>query len=108
MDVRLNRRTAVVTAASRGIGLTVTRGLAAEGVHVTAGTLKSSDELDKPLSHATGANSQDVQSRAAHQMVTGRFSRPEEVADLGSHPGQRPHRERRRRGHHHRRRPSPI
>jgi hypothetical protein len=39
MDLRLNRRTAVVTAASRGIGLAVMRGLAAEGVDVTAGTL---------------------------------------------------------------------
>jgi NAD(P)-dependent dehydrogenase (short-subunit alcohol dehydrogenase family) len=31
---------------------------------------------------ATGAKPQDVQSQAAHQSVTGRFSRPEEVADL--------------------------
>jgi len=34
------------------------------------------------VSHATGARPQDVQSQAAGQMVTGRFSRPEEVADL--------------------------
>jgi NAD(P)-dependent dehydrogenase (short-subunit alcohol dehydrogenase family) len=34
------------------------------------------------VSHATGATAQDVQSQAAHQSVTGRFSRPEEVADL--------------------------
>ena len=34
------------------------------------------------VSHATGASSLDVQNQAAHQMVTGRFSRPEEVADL--------------------------
>jgi NAD(P)-dependent dehydrogenase (short-subunit alcohol dehydrogenase family) len=34
------------------------------------------------VSRATGETPQDVQSQAAHQMVTGRFSRPEEVADL--------------------------
>ena len=34
------------------------------------------------VSRATGARPQDVQSRAAQQTVTGRFSRPEEVADL--------------------------
>jgi NAD(P)-dependent dehydrogenase (short-subunit alcohol dehydrogenase family) len=34
------------------------------------------------VSRAIGASPQDVQSRAAHQMVTGRFSRPDEVADL--------------------------
>ena len=40
MDLRMNGQTAVVTGASRGIGLTVTRGLVAEGVLVTAGALK--------------------------------------------------------------------
>jgi NAD(P)-dependent dehydrogenase (short-subunit alcohol dehydrogenase family) len=45
MDLRLNGLSAVVTGASRGIGLAVTRGLAGEGVHVTAGALKSSAEL---------------------------------------------------------------
>jgi NAD(P)-dependent dehydrogenase (short-subunit alcohol dehydrogenase family) len=47
MDLRLTGQTAVVTGASRGIGLAVTRGLVAEGVHVTAGALKSSAELDE-------------------------------------------------------------
>jgi len=47
MDLRLNGLTAVVTGASRGIGLAVTRGLVAEGVRVTAGSLKSSGELDE-------------------------------------------------------------
>src|SRR5579859_2599760 len=47
MDLRLNGQTAVVTGASRGIGLAITRGLAGEGVRVTAGALKSSDELDE-------------------------------------------------------------
>jgi NAD(P)-dependent dehydrogenase (short-subunit alcohol dehydrogenase family) len=34
------------------------------------------------VSRETGARAQDVQSQAAQQTVTGRFSRPEEVADL--------------------------
>jgi NAD(P)-dependent dehydrogenase (short-subunit alcohol dehydrogenase family) len=46
MDLHLNGQTAIVTGASRGIGLAVTRGLVAEGVIVTAGARKSSPELD--------------------------------------------------------------
>jgi NAD(P)-dependent dehydrogenase (short-subunit alcohol dehydrogenase family) len=34
------------------------------------------------VSRATGASPQDVQQQAARQSATGRFSRPEEVADL--------------------------
>ena len=34
------------------------------------------------VSHATGARPEDVERQAAQQMVTGRFTRPEEVADL--------------------------
>jgi NAD(P)-dependent dehydrogenase (short-subunit alcohol dehydrogenase family) len=47
MDLHLNGQIAVVTGASRGIGLAITRGLVAEGVRVTAGALKSSAELDE-------------------------------------------------------------
>jgi NAD(P)-dependent dehydrogenase (short-subunit alcohol dehydrogenase family) len=47
MDLGLSERTAIVTGASRGIGLAVTRGLVAEGVRVTAGARKSSAELDE-------------------------------------------------------------
>jgi NAD(P)-dependent dehydrogenase (short-subunit alcohol dehydrogenase family) len=43
----LDGKVAIVTGASRGIGLAVTRGLVGEGVHVTAGALKSSAELDE-------------------------------------------------------------
>lgn len=46
MDLGLAGRTAVVTGASRGIGLAVTRALADSGVRVTAGARKSSAELD--------------------------------------------------------------
>jgi NAD(P)-dependent dehydrogenase (short-subunit alcohol dehydrogenase family) len=45
MDLRLSGKTAVVTGASRGIGLAVTRGLVAEGVRVIAGAHKSTAEL---------------------------------------------------------------
>ena len=47
MDLGLEGRTAVVTGASRGIGLAITRGLVANGVHVVAGSLRSSGELDE-------------------------------------------------------------
>ena len=47
MDLGLSGRTAIVTGASRGIGLAVVRGLVAEGVGVTAGARKSSAELDE-------------------------------------------------------------
>jgi NAD(P)-dependent dehydrogenase (short-subunit alcohol dehydrogenase family) len=47
MDLRLSGQTAIVTGASRGIGLAVTRGLVAEGVRVTAGAMKTSTELDE-------------------------------------------------------------
>jgi len=47
MDLHLQGQTAIVTGASRGIGLAITRGLVAEGVVVTAGARKSSAELDE-------------------------------------------------------------
>ncbi|MFJ3895777.1 SDR family NAD(P)-dependent oxidoreductase [Streptomyces sp. NPDC090083] len=45
MDLRLRGRTAVVTGASKGIGLAVVRALVAEGVSVTAGARHIGDEL---------------------------------------------------------------
>jgi len=45
MDLGLEGKTAVVTGAGRGIGLAITRALVANGAHVVAGSLKSSDEL---------------------------------------------------------------
>jgi NAD(P)-dependent dehydrogenase (short-subunit alcohol dehydrogenase family) len=46
MDLALTRRIAIVTGAGAGIGLAVTRALAAEGTHVIAGTRSSSPQLD--------------------------------------------------------------
>lgn len=45
MRLDLAGRTAVVTGASKGIGLAITRALVAEGVRVAAGALRGSEEL---------------------------------------------------------------
>ncbi|OHV45420.1 MULTISPECIES: SDR family NAD(P)-dependent oxidoreductase [unclassified Pseudofrankia] len=47
MDMGLRGRTAVVTGASRGIGLAVARALVAEGAMVVAGSRASSAQLDE-------------------------------------------------------------
>lgn len=47
MDLEISGRTALVTGASKGIGLAITRALAAEGASVVAGALRGSPELDE-------------------------------------------------------------
>jgi NAD(P)-dependent dehydrogenase (short-subunit alcohol dehydrogenase family) len=47
VDLQLAGRTAVVTGASRGIGLAIARALAEEGASVVAGALSGSPELDE-------------------------------------------------------------
>jgi NAD(P)-dependent dehydrogenase (short-subunit alcohol dehydrogenase family) len=46
MDLGLHDRIAVVTGASRGIGLAISQALIAEGAHVVAGAREISEELD--------------------------------------------------------------
>ena len=45
MDLHLTNKVAVVTGASKGIGLAVTRALVAEGANVVAGARSITDEL---------------------------------------------------------------
>ena len=47
MDLGLTGKVAIVTGASKGIGLAIVRGLAANGAHVIAGARTSSNELDE-------------------------------------------------------------
>ena len=54
MDLELNGKVAVVTGASKGIGLAVTRTLAAEGSQVIAGalTIETLEQLDRVSGYA--------------------------------------------------------
>ncbi|MGH2516377.1 MAG: SDR family NAD(P)-dependent oxidoreductase, partial [Ktedonobacterales bacterium] len=47
MDLHLTGKTAIVTGASKGIGLTVTQALAEEGVRVVAGARERTDGLSQ-------------------------------------------------------------
>ena len=55
MDLELEGRIAVVTAASKGIGLAVTRALAAEGVRVFAGARNETEELSELVAQGSVA-----------------------------------------------------
>jgi NAD(P)-dependent dehydrogenase (short-subunit alcohol dehydrogenase family) len=61
MDLELSGKIAVVTGASKGIGLAVTRALAAEGAHVVAGarTVESLQGLDRVTAVALDLASPD-------------------------------------------------
>ena len=51
MDLHLRGKTAVVTGASKGIGLAITRALISEGARVAAGAQHGSAELDQLAEH---------------------------------------------------------
>jgi NAD(P)-dependent dehydrogenase (short-subunit alcohol dehydrogenase family) len=53
MNIDLTGRSAIVTGASRGIGLAVTRALVGSSAHVIAGAQPSSAELDKLATEGT-------------------------------------------------------
>ena len=66
MNIDLTGQTAVVTGASRGTGLGVTRARTTSGAHVTAGALRSSAELGKLTAEGTvTALEADLVNRAA-------------------------------------------
>jgi NAD(P)-dependent dehydrogenase (short-subunit alcohol dehydrogenase family) len=65
MNIDLTGQTAVVTGASRGIGLAVTSALSAAGARVIAGSLHSSPELDK-LAAGGGVVAHRVDLAAPH------------------------------------------
>jgi NAD(P)-dependent dehydrogenase (short-subunit alcohol dehydrogenase family) len=52
MDLQLSGKTAVVTGASRGIGLSVAQALTEEGVRVVAGARERSDDLSHLAAHS--------------------------------------------------------
>ena len=60
MDLHLNGKVAVVTGASKGIGLAVTRTLAEEGVRVVAGARDTSEELARLVSAGDRVRSFEV------------------------------------------------
>jgi NAD(P)-dependent dehydrogenase (short-subunit alcohol dehydrogenase family) len=55
MKIDLTGRNAIVTGASRGIGLAMTRALVGSGAHVIDGAQHSSAELDKLATEGTVA-----------------------------------------------------
>jgi NAD(P)-dependent dehydrogenase (short-subunit alcohol dehydrogenase family) len=52
MDLHLSGKAAVVTGASRGIGLAVAQALAEEGAHVVAGARELSDDVSQLAAHS--------------------------------------------------------
>ena len=63
MQLGLEAKVAVVTGASRGIGLAVTQALTGEGVHVVAGARTSSTELDALVSAGSPSSSPSISAR---------------------------------------------
>jgi NAD(P)-dependent dehydrogenase (short-subunit alcohol dehydrogenase family) len=78
MDLNLADKIAVVTGASKGIGLAVVRELAAEGVNVFGG----GGGVAATVGRATGSGADAVRDQQLAGMPTGRFTTPEEVATI--------------------------
>jgi NAD(P)-dependent dehydrogenase (short-subunit alcohol dehydrogenase family) len=72
MELHLSDRVAVVTGASKGIGLAVTRTLVAEGARVLATSRKSTPELDAMLGPAVVHVAADLMDPDAPAMVMAR------------------------------------
>src|SRR5215212_9873000 len=77
MDLGLQGRVAVVTGASKGIGLAVVHGLVAEGVHVLAGARQSSEDLD------------ELADSGSVEVVIGDLAETEAIDRLVARAGQR-------------------
>jgi NAD(P)-dependent dehydrogenase (short-subunit alcohol dehydrogenase family) len=71
MDLELEGKVAVVTGASKGIGLAVTRALAREGAHVFAGarTADSLDDLDKVIAVPVNLAAPDGPGLLVHRAI---------------------------------------
>jgi NAD(P)-dependent dehydrogenase (short-subunit alcohol dehydrogenase family) len=71
MDLKLRDKVAVVTGASKGIGLSVVRGLLAEGAHVVAGarSVESLRELERVTPVAVDLSSRDGPARLLEEAL---------------------------------------
>jgi NAD(P)-dependent dehydrogenase (short-subunit alcohol dehydrogenase family) len=74
MNLDLDGRVAIVTGASKGIGLAITRTFIDEGVHVMAGARRLSDEL-AGLVEARGATFVPVDLATADQLLAAALAR---------------------------------
>ena len=90
MELGLFGKVAVVTGASKGIGLAVTRSLAEEGASVIAGALHGSEELDL-LSEKFEVHPVRVDLTDVHALHTVLAARPDAiVVDMGWPSAERP------------------